>query len=313
MKIHISEPCHEKWDTMSPNDKGRHCKLCSKTVVDFTQMTDYGISMYFKNNSNVCGKFYDFQLNREINEPKDTKIVSKYYSRLAAIGISMSQFFNLQSQNPDTINFNQTQISNSTQSPHIPKQFKIEMLNNDSILKNIHSLQFIFNDFRLDTTINKQNIFNFQVPDSILWSEVKISIIDTSEKISTIIIPNKAFVDIFFPKIKLYYDNEWKYQIESEWLFVDPYPKVTMGIPMQNHRWDINIPLITVGYTIINKTTIGDTISKDYVWKDSLKFKQKLETIKKNTQKDNLFFHYLLTLLLFLTGIWIVIKEIFRK
>lgn len=35
---HIVSPCHEAWDTMSPNAQGRHCAVCDKTVVDLAGM-----------------------------------------------------------------------------------------------------------------------------------------------------------------------------------------------------------------------------------------------------------------------------------
>ena len=36
MKITIPTPCHENWNEMTPNEMGRHCTVCSKTVKDFT-------------------------------------------------------------------------------------------------------------------------------------------------------------------------------------------------------------------------------------------------------------------------------------
>lgn len=37
--MHITKPCHEDWNRMSPNDQGRHCAVCEKTVVDLTTLT----------------------------------------------------------------------------------------------------------------------------------------------------------------------------------------------------------------------------------------------------------------------------------
>lgn len=34
---HIPEPCHENWDAMSPTERGRHCAVCAKEVVDLTE------------------------------------------------------------------------------------------------------------------------------------------------------------------------------------------------------------------------------------------------------------------------------------
>jgi lipopolysaccharide export LptBFGC system permease protein LptF len=62
----IPKPCFENWDLMLPNEKGRHCNACAKTVVDFTVMTDTEVKTYFITHSNnsVCGRFKNTQLQR---------------------------------------------------------------------------------------------------------------------------------------------------------------------------------------------------------------------------------------------------------
>jgi hypothetical protein len=66
----VSEPCHENWEAMTSAGKGRHCASCQKTVVDFTAMTDSQVASFFKQSpQNVCGRFYNNQLNREIMAP----------------------------------------------------------------------------------------------------------------------------------------------------------------------------------------------------------------------------------------------------
>ena len=37
--LRIASPCHESWDGMTPDGRGRHCASCAKTVVDVTAMT----------------------------------------------------------------------------------------------------------------------------------------------------------------------------------------------------------------------------------------------------------------------------------
>ncbi len=58
MKITIPKPCHEDWNQMSPEDKGRFCLSCQKTVVDFTKMDKSEIQQYFQTavNEKVCGR-----------------------------------------------------------------------------------------------------------------------------------------------------------------------------------------------------------------------------------------------------------------
>lgn len=67
LHIHIPEPCHENWADMKPDEKGRFCLSCQKTVVDFTYMTDRQVLEYFSNyTGSTCGRFLPGQLNRDI-------------------------------------------------------------------------------------------------------------------------------------------------------------------------------------------------------------------------------------------------------
>jgi hypothetical protein len=58
-KIYIPEPCHEDWDKMTPNEKGAYCKICAKTVVDFSEKTDEDVQKFLLDNSEnkICGRF----------------------------------------------------------------------------------------------------------------------------------------------------------------------------------------------------------------------------------------------------------------
>lgn len=64
-KISIPEPCTENWDKMVPNEKGRFCFSCSKTVVDFTEMLPEEIQHFFIQNQskNICGRIRKSQLD----------------------------------------------------------------------------------------------------------------------------------------------------------------------------------------------------------------------------------------------------------
>ncbi|MFL5774290.1 MAG: T9SS type A sorting domain-containing protein [Flavisolibacter sp.] len=68
-KIHLSitEPCHEKWNEMTPCEKGKFCNSCQKTVIDFSNMNDRQLAEFFKKPvSNICGHLHSDQLDREI-------------------------------------------------------------------------------------------------------------------------------------------------------------------------------------------------------------------------------------------------------
>lgn len=75
VNLHIPEPCHENWASMQPRENGRYCASCSKTVIDFSGMTDKQLHDFFQNYSGgACGRFHHDQLNRSIvvEQPKRT-------------------------------------------------------------------------------------------------------------------------------------------------------------------------------------------------------------------------------------------------
>jgi len=72
--FHIPTPCHEDWNNMTQQDKGRFCASCSKQVVDFSLMSDQQVLNYFKNTTGrVCGRFANDQLQRPMAETQQQK------------------------------------------------------------------------------------------------------------------------------------------------------------------------------------------------------------------------------------------------
>jgi hypothetical protein len=81
VQINIPTPCHESWHKMTPNEQGRFCGSCRKTVVDFSAMSDKELLDYISNadNQRVCGRFAGDQLNRKINVTEKRKRFSWAY------------------------------------------------------------------------------------------------------------------------------------------------------------------------------------------------------------------------------------------
>lgn len=59
MSITTPKPCTEKWDNMSPTERGRHCSVCQTEVVDFTDWKTDDIIRYIQNtNKKICGRIH---------------------------------------------------------------------------------------------------------------------------------------------------------------------------------------------------------------------------------------------------------------
>lgn len=87
MKLTIPRPCHENWDNMTPDEKGKFCSVCSQSVYDFTDLSDEEISN-FNFDQKICGRFREDQLGRNLN----FSIAGKLAAGLLIAGGGLSTF-----------------------------------------------------------------------------------------------------------------------------------------------------------------------------------------------------------------------------
>ena len=92
--VRIPEPCHEDWNRMKPEAQGRFCSSCSKTVVDFSTMSDFSIVNYLENNKHqsVCGRFAEDQLAKTYLWTKPHQSVFSFDLKAVALGLALSTF-----------------------------------------------------------------------------------------------------------------------------------------------------------------------------------------------------------------------------
>lgn len=61
--------CDQYWDEMKPNQSGRHCSKCNRTIIDFSEMSFAEIALFMSaSDKPVCGFYLPEQL-KEINNP----------------------------------------------------------------------------------------------------------------------------------------------------------------------------------------------------------------------------------------------------
>ncbi|MBF4506756.1 energy transducer TonB [Flavobacterium sp. JLP] len=126
-KITIPEPCHENWDKMTPNENGRFCLSCAKTVIDFTEMLPQEVQHFFIQNQNnkICGRFKKSQLDSIIIQiPSQVLHTQTHYHKmfLLALFIAMGT----------------TLFSCQDKDGNKQKIDKIEVIEDSSSIKTIH-------------------------------------------------------------------------------------------------------------------------------------------------------------------------------
>lgn len=88
IKISVPNPCAENWDEMKPNNCGRFCASCEKTVIDFTKMHDEKFIAYFQNSKKLfCGRFTERQLS--LNIPFKSKPLLPFWKLSKYVATSM--------------------------------------------------------------------------------------------------------------------------------------------------------------------------------------------------------------------------------
>jgi len=83
--LKLNKACSEKWENMKPNEKGSFCDVCSKNVIDFTQLSQLEISKKIQNSKgDVCARLTKKQLETPLIDFEIQKKYNLPYSNIAA-------------------------------------------------------------------------------------------------------------------------------------------------------------------------------------------------------------------------------------
>ena len=93
--IRIPEPCHEDWNAMQPDAKGKFCGSCNKAVFDFSNKTDNEIKdiLVEYKDQKVCGHFKKTQIDRPLNISFNLNNLPKNISATKAFAIALFLVF----------------------------------------------------------------------------------------------------------------------------------------------------------------------------------------------------------------------------
>lgn len=92
INISIPQPCHEKWNLMSPTEQGAFCKSCRKNVIDFTGKTEHEVyTILTEATGTVCGRFSNLQLEQPIRK---TELQNGWFN-WRAIAAGFAAFFSI--------------------------------------------------------------------------------------------------------------------------------------------------------------------------------------------------------------------------
>src|SRR5580700_8031354 len=116
IQVRIDKPCSECWEQMTPEEQGRFCTACQKTVINFSGMSDSEIlrTLAAGHGAGTCGRFLPGQLNRSLlPEPSHKARRPGWWNYLLA-GLLLSSEVSAQSKTQaDTVHVRLVDNSNN--------------------------------------------------------------------------------------------------------------------------------------------------------------------------------------------------------
>lgn len=174
LTLHIPTPCTQNWNSFPQNATGGFCSQCSKTVIDFTQLSDKELYQALQNPGKICGRFTQSQLNRDILITNNQSLkLNKILAGLLIIGSTQT---GLAHESQAQANTTKTPIEiiaengreASKKSPKLAADSTkfIEGKIVDEVLNPIAYASVTFKDKKIGVTTNSKGQFKILVPDS---------------------------------------------------------------------------------------------------------------------------------------------------
>ena len=185
--LSIDKPCKKEWTSMSQSDDGRFCAHCSKSVVDFTQLTDTQVVRILEQNSGkLCGRLTEDQLNRtiQIYHPKSTSRLYKILAGIFLFGISKNSLaLNLKNFDKATFSIVDNKLTNTHLSKNNSDLAKDSLKNvvQGLVIDSETNMPLAFasvfiKDKKIGTNTDMYGKFTLVIPDSLLTRKMYLHI-----------------------------------------------------------------------------------------------------------------------------------------
>lgn len=181
--LKIDNPCGQEWASMTKTDVGKFCAHCSKTVVDFTQLTDNEILQIIEQNSGkLCGRLSQEQLNRAIQlyQPTKNSRLYKLLAGLLLVGTSenvLATGNQTLEQNISIVNKNDTTLQSTEIKSEPTDSLKnvVQGLVIDAKTKEpVHFALVSIKDTKTWTTTDLDGKFKLVIPDSLKTKKIHL-------------------------------------------------------------------------------------------------------------------------------------------
>jgi len=168
MKVNIPDKCHENWNEMTANEKGRFCQNCQKTVVDFTQMSNTQIKDHLleRQGQKLCGRFKTDQLDKDISiAPKKRLSILPKIAASALLFAGVNQF----AESQVDINANKQEQHNSIEITKSQKETNRTVIYGkitDHHSNKISNVKIHFDDLQISFYARENGDFSFEIPEN---------------------------------------------------------------------------------------------------------------------------------------------------
>ena len=270
MPVSIPNPCHEKWEKMSPTQNGKHCQSCAKNVIDFTSFTQEEIEQFLKNNPHACGRFYKHQISRDAPTSPVSQAQLKYACSLLLVALSSNQLYSQDTLYSPVANTNISINTNHLQEINI---LNILVNTPTSNTSPIQKIKISVAEFTLDTNFIYNESLQIHLPKQLTWDSLRIEFTDSLSVSTHFTIPKTqlSYPYFFHPGTIIFsFDEKWNYSVIFPITTKINIPMI-MGIPQIEYpRFDY--PQFEIKLDTFCKTFImGNYAHIDTLTEDSIK------------------------------------------